>query len=144
VGLNPFSSEQYPSHLQRAITWKALLTSSKDYPKGWGVSYGQAYTLPKDEILGVIPVGYGDGFRRVMTNEVLMDGMRLPVVGRVCMDQCMVRLPKKYPLYSEVVLMGAQGNESIYVEDLAKRWNTAEVDVTTLINARVPRIYIKD
>jgi alanine racemase len=143
VGMNPTSGE-FPSSLRRSIVWKAQLTSCKDYPKGWGVSYGQEYILPEDQVIGVVPVGYGDGFRRVKTNEVLIDGKRIHVVGRVCMDQCMVRLPKKYPMGTEVVILGQQGNEKILVEDLANRWKTAEVDVTSIINIRIPRTYVTD
>lgn len=134
----------YPEHiLHHALTWKACLVSVKVVPKGWGISYGQTYVTASKEIIGVVPIGYADGFRRMSGNEVLVEGQRVPVVGRVCMDQCMVRLPKKYPIGTEVVIIGEQGSESIYSEELAARWNTAEHDPTSALSLRIPRIYTR-
>jgi alanine racemase len=133
-----------PTSLRTSLTWKAWLVSCKVLPKGWGISYGQQYTTTSDEIIGVVPVGYGDGFRRFSNNEVLIDGQRVPVVGRVCMDQCMVRLPRRYPLGTEVVLLGKQGNETITADDLAVRWNTTLVDVCAILAQRVERVYVRD
>jgi alanine racemase len=144
VGLQFRDDAPYPNTMRRSFAWKTRLASCKEIPAGWGIGYGQTYTLEKDEIIGVIPVGYGDGYRRKFHNEVLIDGQRVPVVGTECMDQTMIRLPKKYPYGTEVVLIGTQGKESIYVEDICKKWNTIEVDVTTLINQRVPRVYVRD
>ena len=141
TGIKFRDDQPYPDDLCRCLTWKAKLASCKVLKKGWGVGYGLTYTTSEDEIIGSIPVGYGDGYRRGMGNEVLIDGQRIPVVGRECMDQTMLRLPKEYPIGTEVVLIGTQGNESIYLEDVAQKWDTVEVDVTTIINQRVPRIY---
>jgi alanine racemase len=126
------------------LTWKAQLASCRTLPDGWGISYGQTYHTQADEVIGVLPVGYADGFRRLPNNEVLIDGQRAPVVGRVCADMCMVRLPRRYALGTEVVLLGKQGGESIQIEDLSTRWNTSQADVTANINARVPRLYMND
>jgi len=144
VGLQFRDDIPYPAAMRRSFSWKTRLASCKVVPAGWGIGYGQTYTLEKDEIMGVIPVGYGDGYRRKFHNEVLIDGQRVPAAGSECMDQTMIRLPKKYPYGTEVVLIGTQGNENIYVEDICKKWNTIEVDVTTLINQRVPRVYVRD
>ena len=134
----------YPAHtLRHALTWKARLISVKVMPKGWGISYGQTYVTADEEVIGVVPIGYADGFRRMSGNEVLIEGQRMPVVGRVCMDQCMVRLPKKYPIGTEVVIIGEQGSESIYSEELAARWKTAEHDPTSALSLRIPRIYTR-
>jgi alanine racemase len=142
LGIRPFYYLPFPSELSRVISWKAQLASCKQLPAGWGIGYGQDYTTQGDEWIGVIPVGYGDGFRRCKTNEVLVDGLRAPVVGRVCVDLAMIRLPKFYPMGTEVVLLGQQGTEAIYTEDLADRWNTSQADVTANINPRVTRVYI--
>ncbi|MCL4562743.1 MAG: alanine racemase [Chloroflexi bacterium] len=144
VGIWPFDHTPYPEYLRPALSWKARLASCKILPKGWGVGYGQEYILQQDEIIGVVPVGYGDGFRRQPGNEVLIDGRCVPVVGRVCMDQSMIRLPKAYPMGTEIVLLGKQGDAEISLDDLGKRWKTATVDVTAIINFRVPRIYVRD
>ncbi len=144
VGLAFRDNEPYPSSMRRAFAWKTRLASCKVIPQGWAIGYGQLYTLQQDEIVGVLPVGYGDGYRRKYGNHVLIDGQRAEVLGAECMDQTMIRLPRKYPMGTEVVLVGTQGSESILIEDLAKTWKTIEVDATTVLNQRVPRVYIRD
>jgi alanine racemase len=145
VGIWPFNYDlPYPEFLRPALTWKARLASCKVLPAGWAVGYSQLYPLTKDELIGVIPVGYGDGFRRTLNNEVIIGGQKVPVRGRMCMDQAMIHLPKVYPLGEEVVLIGQQGNERFRLEDLAIRYDTAQVDVSTMINIRVPRVYLRD
>ena len=134
----------FPSSMKRALTWKARLASCKVIPAGWGIGYGLKYTPDKDEIIGSIPVGFGDGFRRNFGNKVLIDGGRVPVVGSECMDQTMIRLPRVYPMGTEVVLVGTQGDETIHVEDLGQRWGTVKTDVTISISRRIPRIYTRD
>ncbi len=142
VGMWPFEKTPYPDYLRPAFSWKARLASAKILPKGWGIGYGQTYILPEDQLIGAIPVGYGDGFRRMPGNQVIIDGQIVPVVGRVCMDQTMILLPKKYPLGTEIVIIGTQGNATITVDDCADRWKTAMVDVSSNVNFRIPRIYL--
>jgi alanine racemase len=144
VGLAFRDNEPYPDHMRRSFAWKTRLAATKVIPKGWSIGYSQTYKLEQDEIIGTLPVGYGDGYRRKMGNSVLIDGLRVPVLGSECMDQTMIRLPRQYPMGTEVVLVGAQGNESILIEDLSKTWKTIEVDATTVLNQRIPRVYIRD
>ncbi len=145
MGIWPFDYNlPYPEFLRPALTWKARLASCKMLPAGWAIGYGQQYVLKEDELIGVVPVGYGDGFRRQPGNELLIGGYRVPVVGRACMDQVMIHLPKPFPMGEEVVIIGSQGNERIRLEDLALRYNTAQVDVAQGINIRVPRVYVRD
>lgn len=141
LGIRPFYYLPFPEDLHRTITWKTRLASCRLLPDGWGISYGQEYHTHGKEFIGVLSLGYGDGFRRTNNNEVLIDGQRVPVIGKVCVDLCMVRLPRPYPIGTEVVILGEQGGESIYIEDLADRWGTSQADVTTCIHARVPRFY---
>lgn len=142
IGLAFTSNLPFPSEMQPSFSWKARLVSCKVIPKGWGIGYGQTYSLKEDEIIGVIPVGYGDCYRRKFGNHVLIGGIKVPVVGVECMDLTMIKLPHKFPLGTEVVLIGTQGNEAIYVEDICQTWNTLELDVTTNVSERVPRIYV--
>jgi alanine racemase len=142
LGVNPFYYEPFPSYLQRALVWKTRLVSVRKLPAGYGIGYGQHYHLAEDSWIGVIPVGYGDGFRRMHDNVVLIGGKKIPVVGSVCTDACMVLLPDYFPIGEEVILLGKQGSESIEVEDLAERWHTTRADVTTGITDRVDRIYL--
>jgi alanine racemase len=144
VGLAFREETPYPETMRRSFSWKTQLASSKVIPAGWGIGYGQTYHVEKDELIGVIPVGYGDGYRRKFGNHVLIDGKKAEVVGTECMDQTMIRLPQKYPMGTEVVIIGEQGEEAIYVEDICVTWKTLEVDVTTILNKRVPRVYIRD
>lgn len=133
----------FPNDIKRVITWKVRLAVSKVLPAGTGISYGHHYVTSGEEIIGTLPLGYGDGFRRLPGNHVLIDGQRVPIVGTLCMDQCMIRLPKTYPFGTEVVVIGTQGNESITLEDLAKLYNTPEVDIASSLNQRIPRIYTR-
>jgi alanine racemase len=144
LGLRIRINQPLPNHYHPALTWKAQLASCRLLPTGWNVGYGQGYITPHEEFIGVLPVGYGDGLRRVPGNQIIIDGIKCPVVGRLCLDQLMVRLPRPYPLGEEVVIIGQQGNSSQWVHDLAALYQTSQVDFTTLIHSRVPRIYIHD
>lgn len=144
LGLRIRIDQPLPNHYRPALTWKAQLASCRLLPAGWNVGYGQGYTTQREEYIGVIPVGYGDGLRRVPGSQIIIDGIKCPVVGRLCLDQMMVRLPRSYPLGEEVVIIGQQGNSSQWVHDLAALYKTSQVDFTTVIHSRVPHIYTRD
>ncbi len=142
-GLSPGAAVTLPPTIRPALTWKSVLAQVKDVPPGRGVSYGHIYTTRRAERIGTVPVGYADGWRRTGGNEVLVAGRRVPVVGRVCMDQCMVNLdavPDARP-GEEVVLIGAQDQEVISADDVAARWGTIGYEVVCGIGRRVPRLY---
>ena len=142
-GLHPSSTCKLPQVVRPALSWKSSLSQVKVLPPGRGISYGHIYTTTSEERIGTIPVGYADGFRRVEGNEVLVRGKRVPVVGRVTMDQIMVQLdalPGAQP-GDEVVIIGLQEAERISAEDVANRWGTINYEVTSGIMKRVPRIY---
>jgi alanine racemase len=143
-GLNPSPESVLPTEFRPALTWKARLTFLRTLPPGHGISYGSLYVTSKEERIGVIPVGYGDGFRRVDGQEVLLRGKRVPVVGRVCMDQCMLQLDSvpEAVMEDEVVLLGKQGGLSITADDLGKRWGTVNYEVVCGLADRLPRIYL--
>ena len=86
-------------------------------------------------------MGYGDGFRRLAGNQVLIEGQRAPVAGGICNDMCMVRLPHAIPAGIEVVLIGRQDSEGITTDELIDRWPTSQADIVYSINPRVPRVY---
>jgi len=143
-GLHPSSVCKLPGVVRPALTWKSSLSQVKVLPPGRGISYGHIYTTSSEERIGTVPVGYADGFRRVEGNEVLVGGKRVPVVGRVTMDQIMVQLdalPNAQP-GDEVVIIGSQGAERISAEDVADRWGTINYEVTSGILKRVPRLYL--
>lgn len=127
-------------------TWKARVLNIKTLPPDHGVSYSVKYRTKGEEKIGIIPVGYTDGYRRrpLNSNEMLLHGKRVPVVGSVCMDQCMIKIPDNLDAKEgdEVVLMGAQGDDYIDSLDIADKWGTNNYDVFANISMRVPRVYV--
>ncbi len=145
-GLHPSGECPLPQGFRPALTWKAVLSQVKLLPPGRGISYGHTYVTTRWERIGTVPVGYADGFRRVERNWVLVGGRRVPVVGRVCMDQLMVQLDEAPQARAgdEVVLIGAQGEERLPAEELGRRWGTINYEVTCGIAGRVPRLYLNE
>lgn len=142
-GMAPAPNMQLGFEFKPALTWKARITSLRTYPPNSGISYGSIYVTKKHERIGVIPIGYGDGFRRVDGQQVLVNGKRVDIVGRVCMDQCMLQLDNvpEAKVGDEVVLIGKQGDESISVDEVAERWSTINYEVVCGLADRLPRIY---
>jgi alanine racemase len=142
-GMHPSPEVRLPNGFRPALEWKTRLTRVARVPAGQGVSYGHRYVTRREERIGTIPVGYGDGFRRVEGNQVLIAGRKVPVVGTVCMDQCMVQLDSvpAADAGDEVVLIGTQGSETITAEDLAGLWGTINYEVTCGITERVAWLY---
>ncbi len=135
--------------LRPALSWKSVLAQVKTVPAGSGVSYGHTYRTDHPQRIGTVPVGYADGWRRGAPNEVLVRGVRARVLGRVCMDQCMVDLDgvPDAAVGEEVVLIGAQtgpdGVRTITADDVAARWGTIGYEVVCGIGRRVPRHYVE-
>jgi alanine racemase len=139
--------------LEPVMTLKTEIVMTKDAPPGWGISYGTRYVTEGVERIGTIPIGYADGFSRMLTGkaEALVRGVRVPVLGTICMDQCMVALDPAaagskgvaVEAGEEVVLMGRQGNETITADDIADQLGTINYEVTCMLAARVPRVYMR-
>lgn len=131
--------------LKPAFFLKARVAHVKTVPAGTSISYGCTYTTAKTSQIATIPIGYADGFPRAMGNrgEMLIHGQKAPVIGRVCMDQCMVDVTDIEGVQSgdEAVLIGAQGDQVLTVEDYAQKLNTINYEVVCMIRQRVPRIY---
>ncbi|MFD9628913.1 alanine racemase [Peribacillus muralis] len=145
-GLTPSMEMQpiLPFPLRQAISLKSKLVAVKQLVKGESVSYGATYTAKANEWIGTLPIGYADGWiRKLQGQEVLIDGIRVPIVGRICMDQCMIKLPRSFPVGTEVTLIGNDGAESITVDEIAAKLETINYEITCMIGARVPRLYIK-
>ena len=142
-GLHPSKDCPTPCIIRPALTWKSVLSQVKTLPAGRGISYGHEYTTETSEIIGTISLGYADGFRRTKDNWVLIGDRRVPVIGKVCMDQIMVLLDEVPTAKAgdEVVIIGSQGDESISAEELAMRWGTINYEVVCGISPRVQRIY---
>jgi alanine racemase len=145
-GLHPSGQVHLPDGFQPALAWKSRLTSVRMFPAGHGISYGHIYRTSREELIGATAIGYADGYRRVNGNLVLVNGKRVPVVGNVCMDQCMLQLDRvpDAKIGDEVVLIGSQGDETISAEEVAGRWGTINYEVVTGLAARLPRFYLNE
>jgi alanine racemase len=145
-GLHPSPECPLPEGMHPALSWKSQLSQVKILPAGSGVSYGHEYITGESERVGTVPVGYADGFRRTKGNFVLVAGKRVPVIGRVCMDQIMVQLDEVPQVRAgdAVVLIGAQGQSRITAEEVAQTWSTINYEVVCGIGKRVPRINKED
>ncbi|WP_066060025.1 alanine racemase [Robertmurraya korlensis] len=133
-----------PFPLQEAFSLHTKLVHVKKLEKGESVSYGATYTAERQEWIGTLPIGYADGWiRKLHGQEVLIAGVRVPIVGRICMDQCMVRLPKEIPVGTLVTLIGQQEEEYISINEIAARLETINYEIPCIISSRVPRIYKK-
>ncbi|MDY3869255.1 MAG: alanine racemase [Pyramidobacter sp.] len=126
----------------------AIAMIRDDIPEGWPISYGRTYRAQKGDRTAVLPIGYADGLPRVLSNRgtVLIRGTRCPIVGRVCMDQCMVNVAHvpDVQVGDEAVLIGTQGNETIGAQEFAEAAGTVTTAVPCMFTARVPRVYKKD
>ncbi|WP_366922921.1 alanine racemase [Metallumcola ferriviriculae] len=132
--------------LRQAMALKAELSYVKKVGAGTAISYGCTYITKDDAVIASLPLGYADGYTRLLSNraEVLIQGRRVPMVGRVCMDQCMVDvtdIKSAVSMGDEAVLIGGQGDEFISVEELADQIGTISYEVVCMISYRVPRIY---
>lgn len=146
-GLAPDPAVTWPVHLKPALTWKTRIGMLKTVEPGTPISYGCTYRASGRERIASLPVGYADGYFRLNSNrgQVLVGGRRCPVVGRVCMDQTLVRLPDDLDVKvgDEVILLGEQGGEQISAADIAATVGTINYEVVCAISKRVPRIYWK-
>ncbi|MFN2263531.1 MAG: alanine racemase [Anaerolineales bacterium] len=143
-GLHPSAERHLPGDFQAALEWKAVLSQVRILPPASGVSYGHEYITRDYERIGTVPVGYADGLRRASgKNQVLVGGVLVPIVGRVCMDQVSVQLDQvpNAQAGDEVVIIGSQGESRITAEQVADRWGTINYEVVCGLSARVPRFY---
>jgi alanine racemase len=146
-GLSPSieMKNELPFQLEEAFSLQTKLVHVKKILKGTKVSYGATYEAQEDEWIGTIPIGYADGWiRRLKNSDVLVDGKRAPLIGRICMDQCMVRLPYELPVGTNVTLIGKQNKERISVDEVAERLDTINYEVTCTITSRVPRMFFRN
>lgn len=125
------------------LEWTTRISFVKPVAAGETVGYGRTWTAPRDTVIATIPVGYGDGYSRQLSNRgrVLVGGRSHPIAGRVCMDQTMIDVGPAAPVRvgDEVVLIGRQGDQEVTVAEVADVMGTIPYEVTCLVNARVAR-----
>ncbi|HYM45238.1 MAG TPA: alanine racemase [Solirubrobacteraceae bacterium] len=146
-GLDPFGADPFARELRPALELSSYLAEVKRCAAGQSTGYGRRFVAERDTHIGVLPIGYGDGWRRGLSNnaDVLVDGRRRPLVGTVSMDNVAVDLgpdPAAMRLRgAEAVLIGARGDERITVEELARRLDTINYEIACGLSARVDRAY---
>lgn len=144
-GYNPLEKVNGDADLRPVLSLLTRVAFIKKVPPGTSISYGRTFTTKRESVIATLPIGYADGYGRGLSNkgEALVRGARVPVVGRVCMDMCMIDVTDA-PLVregDEVVLIGSQGHERITADDIAAKTGTIAYEVLCGISSRVPRIY---
>lgn len=143
-GYVPENAPEPLKEIAPCFSLKAKVSYFKVVKPGEGISYGHSFVTDKQTRIVTIPVGYGDGYRRSLSNRgsVLIRGKRFPIRGTICMDQFMVDVGD-HEVYvgDEVVLIGKQGNEEISLKEVADLCDTIPYEILCLLNDRIPRIY---
>lgn len=146
-GYDPSEQPAHQGALQPAMTLRTRVNSVRHVPAGTSVSYGRRYYTARDTCIATIPIGYGDGFSRLLSGKArcIIRGRVFPIVGTICMDQCMVDTGDIAVTPGEdVVLIGSQLGETISAIDVAAALGTIPYEVLTAISARVPRSYVHE
>jgi alanine racemase len=142
-GANPLYPMEQSIELKPVMTWKARITALKNIPRGQSVSYGATWTAQRPSRIAVLPVGYADGYLRSLSNrgQVLLNGARCPVVGRVTMDQILIDVTEvSAEIGDEVTIWG----QNLPVEGVAEQAGTISYELLCAVSARVPRVYVSD
>jgi alanine racemase len=143
-GMDPFGEDPARHGLEPALELRSYVAEVKPLAPGESVGYGRRFVADAPTWIGTIPVGYGDGVRRALTNDcdVLVGGRRVPLIGTVSMDNITVDLGQDPPEPgADAVLIGARGGERVLAEEWARRLGTINYEITCGITARVPREY---
>jgi alanine racemase len=145
-GLAPTPTVQARVSLQPVMTFKTRLLQLKSVPAGTGVSYGRTFVTSRPSVIGVLPVGYADGYRRGLQQgaEVLIGGRRAPVIGAICMDLTMIDLTDvpNAAAGDEVILWGGSKEDMISVNEIARLAQTISYEMLCTVGKRVPRVYV--
>jgi len=144
-GLEPFPGASYLADIRPAMTLKSRIVFLKEVPPGASVSYGRTFVARRRTRIATVPIGYGDGYPRALSNrgKALVRGKRARIVGNICMDQLMLDVThvEGVRVGDEVVLIGEQGDERITAEELASLAGTINYEIVTSLNGRIPRVY---
>lgn len=147
-GIDPYyeNGRKFTAELRPALRLLTRIVHLQKTAAGRRISYGGTYTTQRETMIATLPVGYADGYNRLLSNQghVLIRGKKVPVCGRVCMDQMMVDLGalQDVSLGEEVVLIGRQGDQEIRVEELSTLCNTIPYEFLVRLSNRIPRIYL--
>jgi alanine racemase len=146
-GLYPSSSVDHNAvKLKEVMCLKAKISQIKTIEKDCGVGYGLKFKAREKIKVATLPIGYADGYTRMLSQKamVLVNGIKVPVIGNICMDQCVIDVTNiDVKVGDEVVLFGGNNQEGISIDSVAKLLNTINYEIVCMIKHRVPRVYIK-
>lgn len=129
-------------HLKPSAQWISEIVQTKVLQPGESVSYGSIYTATEPTKIGIIPVGYADGFPRMMTGfNVNVNSKQCEIIGKVCMDQIIIKIPEEIQTGDKVILLDHHSDSEQSVEALAYQQHTINYEVLCRLNRRLPRIY---
>jgi alanine racemase len=146
-GLDPFQGDPFERGLEPALSLESYVAAVKRFEPGESAGYGRTWRAAEPTWLGVLPIGYGDGWRRGLSNncDVLVGGLRRPLVGTISMDNVTIDLGPDSEVEpgEPAVLIGAQGAERIQCEEVARRLGTINYEVTCGLTPRVRRLHVR-
>ncbi len=130
--------------LREVMALRARVANVKTLPSGIGISYGHKYSTDSEQIIATLPLGYADGFTRMLSGkgDVLYNGARLPIVGRICMDQCMIMANKDIKIGDIVTLFGKDHHHFKSIDEVANALHTINYEIVCMIGKRIPRSYL--
>lgn len=145
-GLSPNPKAGSNVKLKQIMTLKSVIDQLKTIPKGTDVSYGRTYTADSEQIIALVPVGYGDGYSRALSNKavVAVNGVLCPVRGRICMDQMMVDVTEAKAKIGDEVILYSGDYEQTSIDCIADLLGTINYEVVCDVSARVPRVAVRD
>ncbi|HPI56513.1 MAG TPA: alanine racemase [Syntrophales bacterium] len=145
-GIYPSPELESKAKLLPVMSFKTRVMLLKDFPEGHGIGYNRTYVTKGPTRIATIPVGYGDGYGRILSNQsdVLIRGTRAPVVGRVSMDMCTIDVTHipACEIGDEVVLLGRQGKEYISANEIAAKAQTISYEILCALGKRAPRVFV--
>ncbi len=147
-GIYPSEETHAQARLAPVMSFKTRVVLLKDFPAGASIGYGRSFITTKPTRIATIPVGYGDGYGFILSNqgEALIRGKRVPVVGRISMDMCTLDVSAipTCQVDDEVVLMGSQGQEVISADEIAAKLNTISYEILCTLGKRAPRLFLQN
>ncbi|MFC1693648.1 alanine racemase [Candidatus Latescibacterota bacterium] len=146
-GLIPFPGSQEILEVEPVLSWKSRICFIKEVPVGFTVSYGSTFITERPSRLATVPIGYADGYKRLLSNrgKAIVNGVAVPVAGRVCMDQTVFDITDAgdVRIGDPIILIGKQGDARITAEDHAEIAGTITHEIVTGISGRVSRTFVK-
>ncbi|MBN1067790.1 alanine racemase [Clostridium botulinum] len=134
--------------LKPALTLKASLTRVQELDINSYISYGKTFKTERKSIIATLPIGYADGYSRLLAPgaKVIINGKFAPIIGRICMDQCMIDVTDIDDIHvgDEVIILGEDGNLKLTANDLAKSMGTINYEILCMLKYRIPRVYMKN